>query len=590
MKSQFTERDLLIELSKPISVTEKSEFVVHTLKKGFDRNYFWKLAKDHKQISMVKSVLDDCGIELDCPEEYVTHIDFLRQRTYNQLRGLAEIAQVFGENKIDYVVFKGPALATCVYSRTDYRPFGDIDLLVSIEQAQEARNLLMQSLGFKHYLYYDYGTGQEIEIPLHFTTWLERGGYALRPLEKENIEIDLHHNLLPLSLRGQLDTYEVLKRSTSTQVKVPSHLSLDIRVMDHADQLLHLCAHLYKEAILYFPCIYQGYDINLRKFVDINWFIGKYSELIDWNRIEERTREFSLEKELYYSLHYTAKIFKTDIPQSLLESLSEDQGIHLDGFQFWLDGEDWYTWNSSFIVRLFDEARSKEAKNIVINKKKENITIPCPKDEKKRVATSSINFGGNPSPWQLFGSHLHRGEQPRDEQDLSCECSVVWDEEDLIFDMEITDDVLVFVDQFPQGALGSCDMVRLFLGTPDVSKKIKTLGIIPVDPTLEESYCIDLSLSHPNLRFCVIPGFSQKVDEVRVKTTVVDKGYALDIRVPFQLLGVEPTQGKKLTLDLEVDDCDCPRAGTKTTLIWAGGGGGGRSMYDRSVHGILVLT
>ena len=587
MKNPFTERDLLIELSKPISLTEKSEFVVYTLEKGLDRDYFWKLAKDHKQISMVKSVLDDCGIELDCPEEYVTYIDFLRQRTCNQLRGLVEVTQVFGKNKIDYVVFKGPVLATCVYSKTEYRPFGDIDLLVPIEQAPDARNLLMEDLEFKHYLYY--GTVQEIEIPLHFITWLEQGGNALRPLEKANIEIDLHHNLLPKSMRGQLDTYEVLKYSTSTQIKVPGYSSLDIRVMDHTDQLLHLCAHLYKEAILYFPNIYQGHDIDLRKFVDIDWFISKYSELIDWNRIEERTREFSLEKELYYSLHYTVKIFKTDIPQSLFEGLSERHDIHLNGFQFWLDGEDWYTWDSSFMVRLLDESRSTEAKNIVMNQREENITISCPKDEKERVAIPSINFGGNPSPWQLFGSHLHRGKQPRDEQDLSCKCSVVWDEKDLIFDIEVTDDVLVFANQFPQGAMGSCDMVRLFLASLDVSE-IKTLGIIPVDPTFGESYCVDLSLSHPNLRFCIIPGFSQKIDEVRVTTTIVDSGYVLDVRVPFQLLSVEPTQGKKLTLDLEVDDCDCPQVGTKTTLIWAGGGGGGRSMYDRSVHGTLVLS
>ncbi len=84
--------------------------------------------------------------------------------------------------------------------------------------------------------------------------------------------------------------------------------------------------------------------------------------------VEERPREFSLKKELYYSLHYTAKIFKTDIPQSLLESLADGQDIHLDGFQFWLDSEDWYTWDSSFMVRLFDESRSTEAKNIVMNR------------------------------------------------------------------------------------------------------------------------------------------------------------------------------------------------------------------------------
>ncbi len=588
MKSQFTERDLLIELSKPVSLTEKSEFVLRKLGKNFDRNYFWKLAKDHKQVSMVKSVLDDCGIELGCPKEYVTHIDFLRERTCNQLRGLVEIAQVFSENKIDYVVFKGPVLATCVYSKTDYRPFGDIDLLVSIEQAPDARNLLMKDLEFKHYLYY--GTVQEIEIPLHFTTWLERGGNALRPLEKKNVEIDLHHNLLPKSLRGQLDTYEVLKYSTSTQIKVPGYSSFDIKVMDYTDQLIHLCAHLYKEAVLYFPSIHQGHDIGLRKFVDIDWFINAYSELIDWNRLEERTREFSLEKELYYSLHYTSKIFGTDIPQSLFENLSNGQDIRLDGFQFWLDGEVWYTWNSSFMTRLFDGSRSTEAQNIVMNQRKENITISCYENKKKQATNPSINFGGGSSPWQLFGSHLHRGKQPRDDQDLSCRGSVVWDKNNLIFDIEITDDVLVFANQFPQGVMGSCDMVRLFLASLDVSKEIKTLGIIPVDPTLGESYCVDLSFAHPNLRFCVIPGFSKKVDEVRVKTTVLDNGYALDIRVPFQLLSIEPTRGKKLTLDLEVDDCDCPQVGTKTTLIWAGGGGGGRSMYDRSVHGILVLV
>lgn len=74
---------------------------------------------------------------------------YARQKTVAaaQSEALAEIIKTFTGAGIESVVLKGGALAHIIYTEPGLRPMEDLDILVSPQQAEQARNLLL-ALGF----------------------------------------------------------------------------------------------------------------------------------------------------------------------------------------------------------------------------------------------------------------------------------------------------------------------------------------------------------------------------------------------------------------------------------------------------------
>ena len=89
-----------------------------------------------------------------------------------------------------------------------------------------------------------------------------------------------------------------------------------------ADFLLHLCAHLYKEAAVY-DWVAQGRDQSLYKYTDLYLFIRRFLDKELAAGLAGRIDENGLHKPCYYALYHTAVLFDLRMPalDNLLEAI-----------------------------------------------------------------------------------------------------------------------------------------------------------------------------------------------------------------------------------------------------------------------------
>lgn len=92
----------------------------------------------------------------------------------------------------------------------------------------------------------------------------------------------------------------------------------DIHTLDNVDFLLHLCAHLYKEATV-MSWVEMGRDISLYKYCDIYLYLNQFMNDTYTDKLIRRIEEVGLIKECYYTLYYTKELF--GMSNSLLDKV-----------------------------------------------------------------------------------------------------------------------------------------------------------------------------------------------------------------------------------------------------------------------------
>lgn len=88
-----------------------------------------------------------------------------------------------------------------------------------------------------------------------------------------------------------------------------------IETLGKEDFLIHLCAHLYKEATTY-PWVEMGRDLALYKFLDLFLLTENYG-ISAFSRLARRMQEVDCAKECVYALTYTKALF--DIQNAALD-------------------------------------------------------------------------------------------------------------------------------------------------------------------------------------------------------------------------------------------------------------------------------
>ena len=144
---------------------------------------------------------------------------------------LAELLRASAAAGLELIVLKGAALAETVYPRPSLRPYGDIDILVRLEDAPRA-GVLLSALGYvpEASAWATLSAGQTCQA--NFFRHAERGPVVVE------LHTDLLNNAL-LQSRVRLDHAGLWRRSR------PALLAgAEARVLGPEDQILHLCLHL----------------------------------------------------------------------------------------------------------------------------------------------------------------------------------------------------------------------------------------------------------------------------------------------------------------------------------------------------------
>lgn len=586
------ERELLLKLAskgnEKGSAGEVEAILQDSDKIDWDR--LLECAAQHKVISLcfnsLKPHIDRMLNEGSISKEWVVDMrqqyEKVARRNVEALTQLTDIGRVFDEQGIKFVLLKGLTLAQIVYRmHTALRGFGDIDILITPEDVYTATAVL-NNLGYVQGTY-DREGDAIIAFPNRMLQ--DTGRLHLHPFIKRGcIEVEMHTRLEVLSAPFELPTCDMLSRAQYL------NLTPDLRVLNLSveDGLLYLCVHLSREARLYYPHIQWGNDLRLIKFCDIRGYIRYHREEIDWEKAKCLVRTYGLQDPVFYALYHCNILYPMAEIGHFLSRIAPENTSYLNEFQTRLYQSARHCWKTTdFKERMFNTNRTLEAKKILLEDRVEGGNVKCPKvadaDEEYCAGAAREDFirisESEVANWQPFGTHLQSGVSPKDESDLSVRFQVAWDERCLHLDIVVQDDVVICTEGDGLDDHLSRDCVRVYFASFDV---LEDPVICIMFPTVGRG---------PNPVFAEQnrkTGDCEVIPESEVMCELDQAGYKLYAKLPFAELGIEPDVGREILFDLEVEDCDTPGEGIKSTIVWSGGGG--RNLYDRSVYGTLQFV
>ncbi len=261
---------------------------------------------------------------------------------------MADMAEALAGLDIRYAALKGAYLVS-VYP-VGIRTSNDIDLLLNKKDVGRISTRLSES-GFKQGSIksgvFVPATREEI-----LTSKMTRGETVpfIRETGQEHmkyLEIDLN-----FSLDYQARNVSMRVDSFLDRVVPEIHTEKgNLFTLSMTDFIIHLCAHLYKEATLY-PWVEMGRDLTLYKFADL-YLLSARGHFDEHDDLVYRIRELGMEQECYYALCHTATLFGIQNPAlfALLERIKPENTVFMKQiympseqktFSFDMDYTDWF--------------------------------------------------------------------------------------------------------------------------------------------------------------------------------------------------------------------------------------------------------
>jgi hypothetical protein len=196
---------------------------------------------------------------------------------------------------IDLICMKGCAYILLGLPNTRGRIFADADLLVAENQLVYVEQLLNRR-GWK-----------TKELTPYDDNYYRRWTHELPPLVhvERDVEIDLHHNIVPRTARLRPSATALLDNSVTIA-------GSRYRVLANEDLVLHAMVHLMFDSDL---------SDKLRDLVDIDemcrYFAGQDENF--WDSLLDRAEKLGLGRPVYYSLRYCRQLLDNQIPQRVIE-------------------------------------------------------------------------------------------------------------------------------------------------------------------------------------------------------------------------------------------------------------------------------
>ena len=211
---------------------------------------------------------------------------------------LARIVTLFQANAIRVIALKGIYLASEVYGNLALREMADLDLLVPLNQIEQAATLL-QTLGYKQ------KPGVTAEVDVSFSQHL-------------SIFTDSHSSLIELhwtvtrpassySIDPSIDPGELWARAVPVRIQ-----TLEVLGLSAEDLLLHLCLH---------TSYHHRFEFGLRPSCDIAETLRHFGDRLDWSQIVERARRWHWDRGTYLALRLAKDLVGAAVTDEVLRQL-----------------------------------------------------------------------------------------------------------------------------------------------------------------------------------------------------------------------------------------------------------------------------
>jgi len=194
------------------------------------------------------------------------------------------------------VLLKGAAYVAQGLPVAPGRLPSDLDILVpqaSIEDAQH------------HLKAHDW---HEVELDEHDQRYYREWSHEVPPMHNPRfeLELDLHHGILPPVARVTVDSNLLLQRL------IPSGLPV-WKVLCPVDQVLHSAAHLFFDSEL---------RNRMRDLVDLEGLMRHFGQSPSfWDDLIERSHELGLVEPLALAVHYTTSWLESAVPETVARAI-----------------------------------------------------------------------------------------------------------------------------------------------------------------------------------------------------------------------------------------------------------------------------
>jgi hypothetical protein len=268
-----------------------------------DLDLLLRVARRVRLLGRIGIGLRESGRLQELPEIAQDHFDSALRMAEARRRLASWEVKRFDWSMIDdsetpIILMKGCAYLVLELPNAPGRIFADVDLMVPEDKlAHIEKNLNERGWIGKEITPYD-------------DNYYRRWTHEIPPLvhvERE-VEIDLHHNILPRTARLKPDSGKLLENARRIE---GSRFS----VLSDEDMALHSMLHLFMSSEL---------ADDLRDLVDIAELLQAFSadDAGYWDRLMARAKDLGLTRLLYYGLHYSARFLDLKVPEAVLRKTS----------------------------------------------------------------------------------------------------------------------------------------------------------------------------------------------------------------------------------------------------------------------------
>ncbi len=295
---------------------------IMTLLQGeVDWAYLLQTARRHGMIPLLFWHLDNACPEA-VPEAYMTELR--RHFRSNSLRNLLlagelrKLYELFEQNDIFAVPYKGPTLAASVYRNVGLRQAGDLDILVGQRDVLKAKELLL-SLGYEPRPWSTLSLGAESTPPWRTITQLSPAQEsAFLRFEREyafwhegaGISVELQWEVIPRYLSFFWDPVSL--RGRRQRVSLGGG---DVSTFVPEDLLLVLCVHGSKH-----------FWERLLWLCDVGETVNLFREM-NWDDLMAKAAALGGERMLLLGLSLAHSLLGVDVPITVLDKVRADSAV-----------------------------------------------------------------------------------------------------------------------------------------------------------------------------------------------------------------------------------------------------------------------
>lgn len=307
------ERELLLCCARTEAPPEVAEQIRVLAASGVDWSYLAALARRHSIIPLLYRQLERHASQL-VPPTQLANLKLQYQENFARniilTAELTRLIDLFKEQGIETIPYKGPALALFAYGDLALRRFVDLDVIVRKSDVLRARDLLLAD---------GYIPGKTLTLSQQ--ELLLRTQHNMQfARDNRQLLLELHWEVAPHLFASSVQENELWQNLTTININ-----GAELKTLTAGDLLFSLCVHGSRH-------LWE----RLGWICDVAELISRHE--INWRALLQRAAETDSERMFLLGIHLAQKLLGTNLPPEVqqrcdsdarLESLAANVSRHL---------------------------------------------------------------------------------------------------------------------------------------------------------------------------------------------------------------------------------------------------------------------